>query len=420
MHPRVCPSCLASTDHEQCDRCGVPTVTESAFELPDPLLSTIYARRYRVLEKIGDGGMGVVYRARDLQVDREIALKVLRRELARDLPTMHRFYREMRATGRVTHPNTVRVYDFGHADDGSLYLAMELLRGPTLAEELDRVRQMPASRAVRIGIQIAKALRAAHAEGIIHRDLKPENVMLVEQYGESDLVKVLDFGIARFAEPAGGTEQRSLTKTGLVVGTPAYVSPEAATGGEAGAGSDLYAVGVLLYQLLCGDLPFDDSNPVSVLYKHVHEAAPRLADRGVSGVPEALEGLVMTLLSKRPEDRPASADALITLLSVSLTTGANALPGSGAAGGGRRDTEPTGLSTVAERSPWEERRTPADRRATKRRRTANAASRVAGRDGGERRRGVLRALLWAAVGAAMTAAVAAVLIAEGVFGGGRG
>lgn len=397
---RLCPSCLVTSSEEACPECGVSTIDEDTFAFADPLTGQTYAGRFSVLSRIGIGGMGVVYKAHEDALGRDVALKVLRRELARDLPTVQRFYREMRATSRISHPNTVRVYDFGHGSDGSLYLSMELLQGVTLAEELGRCGRLPAARVVRIAIQVAKALRAAHAEGIIHRDLKPENVMIVDHYGETDSVKVLDFGIARFADPSSATEERSLTRTGLVVGTPAYVSPEAATGGKADERADLYSLGILIYHLLVGELPFDDSNPISVLYKHVHEAPISPTQRGVQGVPEALEGLLMALLSKRPGDRPPSADALVTLLSVSLSSAANLVPP-------RADTPPR-RDTVPSMRAVGGRRVVPDRRGGERR--GRRASILARLDpSGERR----RALLWAMVGAAGAAAVA---VALNVFG----
>lgn len=408
MGQRVCPSCLVSTNEDTCPDCRVPTIDEASFALPDPLIGQTYAKRFQVISRIGDGGMGVVYKAHELQVERDVALKILRRELARDLPTVQRFYREMRATSRISHPNTVRVYDFGHGEDGSLYLSMELLRGATLAEEMGRCGPMPPARVVRIAIQIAKALRAAHAEGIIHRDLKPENVMLADHYGEADSVKVLDFGIARFADPGTATEQRSLTRTGLVVGTPAYVSPEAATGEKADERADLYSLGVLIYHLLVGELPFDDSNPISVLYKHVHDAPAPPSERGVVGVPAALEGLVMSLLSKRPADRPPSADVLITLLSVSLSSAANVVPPS-TERPVRRDTVPS-MRAVADRRAPSDRRGGAERRLTGESGAVAALARLDPR--GERR----RALLWAGIGAALASAVAALLFVTGIIG----
>ena len=323
MTPRICPSCLARSADETCADCRVPTLDERTLTPRDPYIGALFASQYQVIEAIGDGGMGIVYKARQVSMERNVALKVLRRDLTRDLASVQRFYREMRATARIEHPNSVRVYDFGNADDGALYLAMELIEGVTLAEEMAAVTAFEPPRLLRIGIQIAKALRAAHGEGIVHRDLKPENIMLVHQYGERDAVKVLDFGIARFATPIGSSDRMSLTKTGLVVGTPAYVSPEQATGSQVDPRADLYSLGVVLYQMAAGKLPFDDAEAMGVLYKHVHEAPVPLSRVATQPIPVALAELIMSLLEKDPNRRPPSADALITLLSVSLSPEAN-------------------------------------------------------------------------------------------------
>src|SRR3954469_5232866 len=219
----------------------------------DPLLGrTVADGRYEVLARLGTGGMGTVYRVRQHPLERMAVLKLIHREMASDATAVGRFEREMRVTAAIEHPHTVRVYDFGQID-GQPYLAMEYLAGRSLRQELDRSGPLPAERVASIGVQVAKALGAAHRVGVVHRDLKPDNVMLVDGYGERDFVKVLDFGIARSLDQAGAGFR---TKAGAIIGTPAYMSPEQASNVPLDARSDLYSLGVVLYEMLAGTPPF--------------------------------------------------------------------------------------------------------------------------------------------------------------------
>ena len=223
------------------------------------MIGRLFAGRYHIDARLGQGGFGSVYRAEQEGLSRHVALKVIRRDLAAREEMILRFQREMKATARIEHPNTVRLYDFGQTEDGALYLAMELLQGRTLTEALTQDGPMPPERVAHVGAQIAEALWAAHSEGVIHRDLKPDNVMLLERYGRQDQVKVLDFGIARLTH--GTADGPSLTTTGAIMGTPSYMSPEQITGQPVDAASDLYALGVVLYRLICGKLPFAGQPP---------------------------------------------------------------------------------------------------------------------------------------------------------------
>ncbi|HXU61456.1 MAG TPA: protein kinase [Polyangia bacterium] len=265
--------------------------------------------RYQVIRLLGRGGMGTVYLARQTALDRDVALKVIAVQegaLAQD--AVARFEQEMRATARVEHPNTVRLYDSGPAGRG-LYLAMEYLPGRTLREVLDADGRLPPARAVRIAKQIAHALAAAHRQRIVHRDLKPENIMLMDQFGEPDFVKVLDFGIARFLD----VQTARLTATGAVIGTPVYMSPEQAQGRAVDEMTDLYALGVILYEMVCGRPPLVRESAISTLMAHVNEQPvplPALAP----DTPAALASLVMALLQKLPAARPASAEVVATAL----------------------------------------------------------------------------------------------------------
>ena len=269
----------------------------------DPLIGQLFAERFRIERRLGAGGMGAVYLARQIAMDRLVALKVLHPGLAGTDQAARRFHREMQATARVEHQNTIRVHDFGESD-GRLFLAMELLDGRTLTQALRQSGPMPAQRVIHIGVQIARALGAAHLEGVIHRDLKPDNVMLLDRYGERDFVKVLDFGIARLADDQDPTTQ--LTEAGSLVGTPVYMSPEQSMGRAVDARSDLYALGIVLYHLVTGAVPFQDPTPLRVLFMHVQDT-PRPPSELVRGVSPPLEALILRLLAKDPLQRPQTA-----------------------------------------------------------------------------------------------------------------
>jgi serine/threonine protein kinase/tetratricopeptide (TPR) repeat protein len=279
---------------------------------PDPLIDKVVVGRYRLLQRLGKGGMGAVYSARQLSMDRGVAIKLIHPSLAGDPSIAARFHREMQATSRVEHPNTVQVFDYGQAEDGQLFLVMELLQGRTLAQVLQAEIWLPAQRLRPIAAQIVRALGAAHAQGIVHRDLKPENVMLVDRFGERDFVKVLDFGIAHFLAAGAGSPR--MTIDGSLIGTPAYMSPEQARGEAVGPKSDLYSLGVLLYQAAVGLPPFEGSTLPEILLRHL-EQAPRPPSQIAPGrLPKDLEELVLALLEKDPARRPASAEAVLARL----------------------------------------------------------------------------------------------------------
>jgi serine/threonine-protein kinase len=253
--------------------------------------------RYRLVRRIGVGGMGEVWQADDTVLGRRVALKVLVQELADDPRATRRFVREARATAKLTHPNVTRVYDFGR-DGGVPYLVMELLEGDTLAERLAG-GPLPPREAARIGAAVADALDAAHSRGIIHRDIKPSNVLLTPA-GE---VKVMDFGIAAAAD-----ETHSTTGSGLY-GTAAYISPERAAGQAATPAADVYSLGAVLYELLTGRPPFLGDSPVLVVRAHLHEP-PRPVREHAPWVPARLADSCEAALAKDPAQRPSSAAAL--------------------------------------------------------------------------------------------------------------
>ena len=271
----------------------------------DPDLGAVIGGRYRLLERIGLGGMGAVYRAEHVGMGRVVAVKLLRPELGAHADALARFEREAQAAARVAHKNVVAVSDFGVRDDGALYLVMEYLRGESLGDRLERDGRIPWAHAVAIARHVARGLAHAHERGIIHRDIKPDNIYLVTDEDDPDFAKIVDFGIARML----GGGDANVTRVGLVVGTPAYLSPEQALGGELDGRSDLYSLAIVLYEMLTGRTPFGDREPVAMLTAHAvidppwfGEIAPDLV------VPEVLELLVRRGLAKAKEDRFADAN----------------------------------------------------------------------------------------------------------------
>jgi eukaryotic-like serine/threonine-protein kinase len=262
---------------------------------------TVVDGRYRLDQVLGQGAMGTVYRGEHLAVGRPIALKVLSHELSSSSTFRTRFRAEARAASAAGHPNIIEVFDAGELPDGRPYLVMELLHGRELFAELRDHGPMAPERACWIIREVARALHAAHEVGIIHRDLKAENIFLVDRDG-ADGVKVLDFGIAH-----GGVEGQRVTTPGLAMGTPEYMAPEQAYGAEARPTFDIYALGVLLFELLVGEPPFVADNPIEILGKKSSNAAPSLQTRR-EGLPEALVELVDECLALDPEDRPKTAD----------------------------------------------------------------------------------------------------------------
>jgi serine/threonine protein kinase len=260
---------------------------------------TIVDDRYDMGRGLGSGGMGEVFLARDRVLGRDVALKVLRRQYAGDSEFAERFLREARSAASLSHPNIVQVYDRGETEDGASYIAMEYVPGGTLKEKISREGPLAAREAAALGAQVAEALGAAHERGMVHRDIKPQNVLLTEK-GDA---KVADFGIAR----AGSSV--TISKTGSVMGTAGYMSPEQALGEPATPKSDLYSLGVVLYEALTGELPFTADNPIAVSMKHVTE--PLRPPRDIDPtIPEGMNALVTKLMAKDPEDRYASADEL--------------------------------------------------------------------------------------------------------------
>jgi len=295
-----------------CPRCSESFADDAAFcpfdgaELArsaDPLVGRTLAARYRLIRPLGSGGMALVYLAKHVMIDRLSAIKVLRRDLAMSASHRERFLREARAVNRINHPNIVEITDLGESD-GLVFLVMEYVEGESLIAALRRGR-FAWPRAARVAAQIASALARAHDVGIIHRDLKPENVLLGQRAGE-EFVKLTDFGIAKILDAPALTfsEQR--------FGTPGYIAPEYAEGAPAGPLGDLYALGVVLYEMLTGTMPFD-SRGAALLVAPLREAPVKPSVRA-EGIPAEVEELVLRLIARQPSDRPRDAFAVVDAL----------------------------------------------------------------------------------------------------------
>ncbi|MCK8503009.1 MULTISPECIES: serine/threonine protein kinase [Myxococcus] len=284
-------------------------------DMVDPLLGRVLNERFRILETLGAGGMGRVYKAVQAPLDRLVALKVLNphyNDEGKDPGFQKRFFLEASVTAKLRHPNTVTVIDYGKTDDDIYYIAMEYLDGLTLGQLLTQVGPLPWARALNITQQIARSLREAHKVGLIHRDLKPANVMVLNQETDHDIVKVLDFGLVKsFIGDADVPQDTSLTQAGIILGSPQYMAPEQARN-VADPRSDVYSMGVVLYQMLMGQPPFLAAQSIDVIVKHINEPPPAFGAVWAShGVPAEVEALVMKCLAKIPSERYQSMDEVL-------------------------------------------------------------------------------------------------------------
>ncbi len=288
---------------------------------PDPLIGKVLNERFTILEPLGMGGMGKVYKALQSPLDRLVALKILspRYSGTKDPGFERRFFLEAAMTAKLHHPNTITVHDYGRTDDGIYFIAMEYVEGETLDARLARESALPWPRALHIAGQIARSLREAHKAGMIHRDLKPANVMLLLDETDSDMVKVLDFGLVKSLLPEGplSPTDTALTQAGVLLGSPLYMAPEQARN-EADARSDIYALGVLLYQAIGGKPPFTGREPIDIIVKHIREKPAQL-NALMLDIPVEVNALVMKCLEKEPRHRFQSMEELLEALRVTGT-----------------------------------------------------------------------------------------------------
>jgi serine/threonine protein kinase len=308
---RTCPQCATTCDesHRFCPQCGFPISQLTGNGPPeDPFINRTLPGGYVILDLVGIGGMGRVYRAEQRVLGRTVAVKVVHPHLLGDESASARFITEARAASRLNHPNSVGVIDFGKTDDGQLYLVMEFLRGRDLARVSYEEGPLPFGRIINVMKQTLAALAEAHHIGIVHRDLKPENIILEPLRAGGDFVKVVDFGLAKMRE---GPRETNITSPGIICGTPDYMAPEQGRGGSIDARTDIYAMGVILFQLLTGRLPFEGDSPTQVVLMHLtmpppdpRQAAPE------RGLPDSLARVVLRALAKDAKERFASADEM--------------------------------------------------------------------------------------------------------------
>jgi serine/threonine protein kinase len=286
---------------EQEVKSELSAVADEAPGFDDPLVGKVVATRYKVKKKLGEGGMGTVYLAEHITIEKDLALKVLLHEYARKADLKERFLREAKAAASIGHENIIDITDFGETPDGSVFFAMEFLAGRDLSHAIKQDGPFSWQRAKPILLQICRALGAAHSKDIIHRDMKPENIFLIEREGRADFVKVLDFGIAKVS---GMSDGERLTRTGMIFGTPEYMSPEQAQGHHPDHRVDIYAVGVIMYELLTGEVPFKADTFMGILTKHIFEnPIPPSQVKPDLPIPADAEAIVMKAMTKDREER---------------------------------------------------------------------------------------------------------------------
>ena len=309
---------------KKCPKCGVeysdtttlcPNDGVALETTDDALLGTILAGKYRIDKRLNEGGMGSVYQGTHVLMEKTVAIKVLRPSLAADEKIVARFSREARAASRISHPNALSVTDFGEDDNGTVFLVMEFLSGRTLKQVLRDEGPLPLNRVVEITRQVGDALAAAHAQGVVHRDLKSDNIMLLDTTTVSDYAKVLDFGIAKINEPEGKFDG-GLTAPNLVIGTPQYMSPEQCSqDSEIDARSDIYSLGVILYEMLVGHVPFSGDSATIVMMKHLQDPVPSVLDERPD-VPPPVSRVIARAMAKVPSNRYQNVAELIEDLTI--------------------------------------------------------------------------------------------------------
>ncbi|UQA63999.1 serine/threonine protein kinase [Polyangium aurulentum] len=273
----------------------------------DPYIGTTFDHRYKIEKLLGEGGMGYVYLARHKVIDKKVAVKVLRSDMARDREILERFLQEARAASSIGNPHIIDISDFGDLPDGSTYFVMEFLDGKSLIQLTEKTKRLGAELITKIAIQMANGLAAAHERSIIHRDLKPENVFIIQRGTDKEFVKILDFGIAKVATDG----ENKLTRAGAVFGTPHYMSPEQAAGAPLDHRTDIYSLGVMLYEMASGQLPFVADNFMGILSQHMYQPPAPFGGMDLDPpVPPGLEAIIFKCMSKQPDQRYPDMDAL--------------------------------------------------------------------------------------------------------------
>ncbi|HEX2882925.1 MAG TPA: protein kinase [Polyangiaceae bacterium] len=296
-----------------CANCGV-VLASHPKDTTDPMIGQVIGGRFRIKRVLGEGGMGIVYEAEQQMGStiRKVAVKTLHKQLSTDPSVAARFHRECGTVAGLEHPNTVKVYDFGTTPDGHLYIAMEFLQGDPLNVVIEKGAPLEPTRVINIVRQIAGSLDEAHQQGIIHRDLKPENVVLISRAGEKDVVKLLDFGIAARTESADAAKEAKLTQQGMVLGTPPYMSPEQFTGKALDKRSDIYSLGVMTYEMVTGQLPFEATTPWQWATEHM-TAKPKPFDATPvkDKLPQSMQAAILRSLEKDREKRQSTTRVFV-------------------------------------------------------------------------------------------------------------
>ncbi len=324
----TCPHCNAPND-AAARFCGVCGRATSSTEPSDPgpteprdsaMIGREIAGRYRIQSKLGEGGMGAVFRAEQISLKRTVAVKLLRPEVASSQLLLRRFNAEAEAVAKLSHPNTVNIYDFGQDTDGTLFIAMELIEGRSLRAAIHSEAPFPIRRALAIASQVAASLTDAHSHNIVHRDLKPDNVMLQDRGRVRDVVRVLDFGIAKLRDEGRAT-QMQMTQAGDMLGTPQYMAPEQIRAETIDGRTDVYALGCMLYEMITARLPYEAPTVLALLSKHLLEQpVPPSQRRPDLGIPPAIDQLILSAMAKDPTARPATMEVFGEHLAALLST----------------------------------------------------------------------------------------------------
>ncbi|MCC7537817.1 MAG: protein kinase [Deltaproteobacteria bacterium] len=311
---KTCPECKTQYPggEQFCPTDGARLLSASQIDIEavtrDPLIGTTVGGRYRVIRVLGEGGMGVVYEAEHTVIEKRVALKVLRPDFSARPDVVERFRQEAKSASRIGHENIIDISDFGETNDGASFFVMEMLAGRDLAHAIAETTVIPLARAIPILIQCCKALGAAHAKGIVHRDMKPENVFLTAREGNPEFVKIVDFGIAKMSDlDHPGSGGKKLTKTGMIFGTPEYMSPEQAAGRPPDHRVDIYALGVIAFEMFAGRVPFVGDTFMAILTQHITVQPPEIREvYPATDCPPALEAVIRRAMAKDPRDRQSS------------------------------------------------------------------------------------------------------------------